>query len=245
MYNRSDVIYRYDGTFDGFLCCVFAAVYAGILPADILDGDTLLPARTIETEPDKAARVAAGIEKKIAPAAHDLVRTAFCADVPGKELPLLRFLLTGFSRGAAALTMYADEDVAYVHRLAKAVGNEAHRMKEFLRFSDHDGALTAVIAPRHDVLERIIPHFAARLPRERFLIYDERRKKAYVHYGDTVWVFYAESVDLPEPGAEERAFRRLWKLFYDTVEIASRHNDRCRDRHLPKYYRGHMTEFKD
>ena len=77
MYNRSDVIYRYDGTFDGFLCCVFAAVYAGILPADILDGDTLLPARTIETEPDKAARVAAGIEKKIAPAAHDLVRTAF------------------------------------------------------------------------------------------------------------------------------------------------------------------------
>ena len=147
MYNRSDVIYRYDGTFDGFLCCVFAAVYAGILPADILDGDTLLPARTIETEPDKAARVAAGIEKKIAPAAHDLVRTAFCADVPGKELPLLRFLLTGFSRGAAALTMYADEDVAYVHRLAKAVGNEAHRMKEFLRFSDHDGALTAVIAP--------------------------------------------------------------------------------------------------
>ena len=66
-----------------------------------------------------------------------------------------------------------------------------------------------------------------------------------MHDGDTERVFYAESVDLPEPGAEERAFRRLWKLFYDTVEIASRHNDRCRDRHLPKYYRGHMTEFKD
>ena len=245
MYNRSDVIYRYDGTFDGFLCCVFAAVYARMVPADITDADTLLPVRAVATEPDKAARVTAGIEKKIAPAAHDLVRTAFCADVPGKELPLLRFLLKGFSRGGAVLTMYADEDVSYAHRLAKAVRNEAHRMKEFLRFSDHDGNLTAVIAPKHDVLERIVPHFAARLPGERFLIYDERRKKAYVHDGGVDRIFYAESVDPPEPGAEELAFRRLWKLFYDTVEIAARRNDRCRDRNLPKYYRPHMTEFND
>ena len=32
---ESDLVYLYDGTFDGFLCCVYESVYSRQVPADI------------------------------------------------------------------------------------------------------------------------------------------------------------------------------------------------------------------
>jgi hypothetical protein len=51
----ADVIYTYDGCFDGFLCCVFESVYSGELPFAILrEADaqpTLMRTHSIETDP--------------------------------------------------------------------------------------------------------------------------------------------------------------------------------------------------
>lgn len=244
-YSDSPLICIYDGTFDGFLCCVFHAVYSRSIPAGISYEATLLPSRTIPTDAVKAERVARGIKEKISHAAFDTVRTAFRASAPDRELLLLRFLLLGFCKGGAVMSMLSHEAVAPVMKMEKAVRNEAHRMKEFVRFSDSGGALTAVIAPRHDVLELITAHFSDRLRGEKFLIWDETRGKAFVYENGHGGFLFADNIDIPAPGEEELAFRRLWKLFYDTVEIKERHNDRCRNTHLPKFYRKNMTEFKD
>lgn len=245
MSDRPDVTYRYDGSFDGFLCCVFEAVYSGTVPGAITADDTLLRVRPIVTDADKADRVLTGIRGKIAPAAAELVRTAFRADRPDKEIALLKYLLLGFSAGSAILNMLAHPDVAPVTRMVRSVRNETHRMKEFVRFSDYGGALVAVIEPQHDVLELVAPHFADRLRSETFLLYDAKRRKAYAFDKGCGGILYIDRLELPAATDEERAFRRLWKLFFDTVEIQARHNERCQNTHLPKLYRKHMTEFKD
>ena len=43
MRQRSDLIYVYDGSYEGFLCCVFEAFLAKERPFDILTEDRLEP----------------------------------------------------------------------------------------------------------------------------------------------------------------------------------------------------------
>ena len=47
------------------------------------------------------------------------------------------------------------------------------------------------------------------------------------------------------PSVQEAQYRRLWKRFYDTIEIKERHNPRRRMSHMPKRYWETMTEFQD
>ena len=47
------------------------------------------------------------------------------------------------------------------------------------------------------------------------------------------------------PSAAEAQYRRLWKTFYDTIEIKERHNPKLRQTHMPKRYWETMTEFQD
>jgi hypothetical protein len=51
-----DIIYVYDGSLYGFLCCVHECVYSGKLPMDIVVDEpfTLYDVRVIETEIGRA-----------------------------------------------------------------------------------------------------------------------------------------------------------------------------------------------
>ena len=61
MPDRTDVVYHYDGSFQGFLCCVFQAYAHREDPALILSADacqeSLFAPRYIQTEKGQAARV--------------------------------------------------------------------------------------------------------------------------------------------------------------------------------------------
>ena len=61
MHHRTDMIYLYDGSFDGFLCCVFRAIYQKEDPVMICPAEEAQPALwepiVIDTEEDKAQRV--------------------------------------------------------------------------------------------------------------------------------------------------------------------------------------------
>jgi probable DNA metabolism protein len=53
----------------------------------------------------------------------------------------------------------------------------------------------------------------------------------------------ADAFEQPSPSEEEKKFRELWRLFYQTIEIKERRNPRCRMSHMPKRYWSCMTEF--
>ena len=81
MYDAADVTYLYDGSMEGFLCCVYESVYSHTVPADILPEDTAQPTlfrqRSIGTDAERAERVWASIPRRISPEAAQLVWCVF------------------------------------------------------------------------------------------------------------------------------------------------------------------------
>ena len=248
MYHRTDMIYQYDGSFDGFLCCVFRAVYQKEEPLGIFAEDsaqaTLLETVLIDTDPEKARRVLLSIPKKLGESALTAVRWAFLSQLEDKELALLAFLRLGYRVGPKVMKMLTEPCVNRILTAARNVANEAHLLKGFTRFSEHGGALTAEIEPKNDVLPILARHFRARMPNESFLIYDRTHKLALVSSGGWCQILPMEQLEVPHADGQEQFYRRLWTRFYDTVTIEARYNPKCRMTHMPKRYWDTMTEFQ-
>lgn len=80
---------------------------------------------------------------------------------------------------------------------------------------------------------------------EVFLLYDRNHREALVHRPGQWAIVPMESFRMAAPSAEEAQYRRLWKRFYDTIEIKERRNPRLRMSNMPKRYWETMTEFQD
>ena len=138
MPGTSDVIYLYDGSFEGLLCCVHESVYTHELPVDIQPEEaaqpTLFRQKYIAADEEKAARVYDSIPRKISPDAAALVQCVFLSCMPGKELAILRFLLLGYRRGRQTMYLLSHTAVQPMLAARQNLLNEAHLLKEFLRF---------------------------------------------------------------------------------------------------------------
>ena len=247
MPERPALIYCYDGTFDGFLCCVFESYNSQEIPTDILP-DTkelpfLLPVKHIATIPDRARRVRRSIPQKLGAEAADFVRRAFLTCHAQKELLLLRFFRLGYEKGPVVLRMLTEDTVHALTEAVRHLEHEAHLLTGFVRFSDADGVLASIIEPKNIVLPIIAPHFCNRYPNERFVLYDNTHAMALLHQSGAFEIAYVGAFSMPDPDEEERKYRALWRLFYDTIEVEGRHNPRCRMGHMPKRYWRCMTEF--
>ncbi|HWR45556.1 hypothetical protein [Sporomusa sp.] len=112
MHNQSDLIYRYDGSFDGLLCCVFESYEKKEIPMDILLPDTSQPllfsVKEIPTDLQKASRVLASIPKKLGTVALNFVRHAFLTCLVQKELNILLFLRLGYRHGPSVINMLTN-----------------------------------------------------------------------------------------------------------------------------------------
>lgn len=249
MFNRRDVVYCYDGSFDGLLCCVFESFVRRETPIGVTAGAqvqlTLSEMLNVPTDPEKAARVAAAIPKKISPRSEELVKIAFLTFGEDKDLLILKYLQIGFRVSAAVENMLADDTVNALNKAIQHCTNEAHRMKQFIRFSDFDGYLAAIIEPKNKVIPLIADHFTDRYRNENFLIYDETHRMALVYHSHRAEIVYDISFEMPDASAEEERYRELWKGFYDTIAIKERYNPRCRMTMMPKRYWKHMTEFSE
>lgn len=247
MADRADIVYRYDGSFAGLMCCVFHSVYRREAPAAIEEEETaqqtLLPVRHIPTDEVQAGRVLRSIPEKLGRDALSLVRLTFLSCLEEREQAILRFLRLGYQTGPKVTRMLADERVAPLWEASRQVLNEAHLLKGFARFSDRGGVLVAEIEPKCRVLTLLQPHFGARMAQESFLVYDRTHGEALLHSGGRSQIVPFSALDLPPMAAEERLYRALWKRFYDTVAIEGRYNPVCRRTHMPQRYWNTMTEF--
>ena len=243
-----DVCYEYDGSFAGFLTCVFegyrnreeAVCFLG--PEDM--GATLWDTRRVETDQARAVRVWKGICRNISPAAGELARRAFLTCLPEREVRIWQFLRYGFERGSAVMADLGDMRVNLLRGAVHHLDSEAHLYKGFVRFSDQNGVLVAVIEPKNRVLPVLRTHFTARLNTECFLIYDATHHEALMYRPRQWAIVPAEHFQAGAPDERERQYRRLWRTFFETVAIEARTNPRCQNTNLPKRFRAMMTEFQ-
>lgn len=243
------VAYVYDGSFEGFLCCVYDSVYRREMPLSLTREEEapLLLDRTryVVTDAQRAQRVKQSIPDKISPRALELVVTVFCSCLEQKELKLLQFLLRGYREGANLCYNLGDAQVAPLLKAERHLLHEAHLFKGFTRFVQAEGVLVAVIAPKNYILPFITAHFSIRLRHERFAIVDKTHQTALVYEAGKAEMLRVESLELPELSPGEARWQALWKQFYNTIAIKGRENPRCRMSHMPKRYWEHMPEVSD
>ena len=246
---RTDIAYLYDGSFDGLLCCVYESYYQKELPSLIFSHNeeqaTLFPVKEIETDIISAKKVEDSINSSISWEALRLVRLCYFSKMENREITILNFLRMGYKIGSPVTNMLADDTVRAITKIARNVSSESHYYKEFLRFSDYNGSLVAIIEPKNFVLPMIVDHYCDRFPSEQFLIYDETHKHAIVYQNGESAIVPLEHLELPEACEKEVKYRTLWKQFYNTIAIEGRINPKRRMGNMPKRYWKHLTEFME
>jgi len=244
----NEIIYRYDGSFEGFLCCVFDSYVNKEIPSCFQDEahieNSFFPARWVGTDLRHAQRVLVSLEK-IDPYAKELVVKGFLTCAKDREMILYRFIRALYRIGNPLLRQLSDEAVFPLLKAVRHLDGEVHLLKGFVRFSDFEGTLVGEIRPKNRVLPLLRPHFCDRMYNETFLLYDRTNHEALVHQPGQWAILPLESFKMAAPSSQEAQYRRLWKRFYDTVEIRERHNPRQRMTSMPKRYWETMTEFQD
>ena len=243
-----EMVYRYDGTFEGFLCCVFDSYVFREQPVQFQDEEHLVqsffPARWVGTDLRHARRVLVSLEK-IDPYAKELVIKGFLTCVPERERMIYRFIRALYDVGRPLLRQLSDDALLPLLKAVRHLDGEVHLLKGFTRFSEFEGMLAGEIRPKNRVLPLLRRHFCDRMYNEVFLLYDRSYREALIHKPGQWAIIPLESFKMAAPSVEEAQYRRLWKRFFDTVEIKERHNPRKQMSDMPKRYWETMTEFQD
>ncbi len=242
-----EIIYQYDGSFDGFLCCVYESYTQKERPTAFLrDGDdepSLFEIRAVTTERAHAQRVYRSF-LKISPGVGPFLRRVFLTCTDDKEMAMYRFIVKLYREGASLLTRLSDETYHPLRKAVRHLSGEAEALRGFVRFSELGGILGAEIEPKNRVLPILRSHFCDRYHNESFFIYDRTHREALLYSDGVSRIVPLEHFEMAQPDETEADYRRLWRRFYDTIAIRERENLKLRQSNLPKRYRNTMTEFQ-
>lgn len=241
----TDVIYQYDGTFSGFLCCVFESYAHKEFPI-AFSGDeeylSLYPVRVIITQRTHSQRVYDGLARLSAPALK-VLRRAWLTCLEDKELRLYAFIRKLFAQGPGFMHSRADETFYPIACALRHMNGELEKLRGFVRFSDYNGVWGGEIEPKNRVLPLLAPHFCSRMADQAFFLYDRTHHELLLYARGQRRIVPVDGLQLELPGQQELQYRALWKQFFESVSIQERRNPRCQNGFLPKRYRSVMTEF--
>ena len=249
MRQRTDVIFVYDGTFDGFLCCVHEYYYSSFNPVDIICEDDLDSSFyqfvTIQTDRYKADKVRNAICEKISKYTLRFLQECLLCYGKEKEYHMLWFVIKGFKKGAAIHRLVGDANVDYLLKAHRHLEREKHLYLGICRFYKANDVYICVITPKNMVVPLLAHHFTERFANQNFMIYDATNKMALMYNKRQATIVKAEHIELPQMDDEEYAMQKLWKLFYDTIAIKERYNPKCRMNFMPKRTWDLLPEMQD
>ena len=242
------MIYTYDGTFDGFLTCIFQNYYfkkaSAIYNSNNWQMNILEDYMYVETNEEKAQRVYKGMHNHLSEQAVQEVFYTFLSCDAEKENYLLNYLRLAFKMGVKIDNMYTHAYVLPIREIVGRVSFEKHRIYGLLRFKDTGSFLYADYAPDNNITGLITPFFADRLAGEKFVIHDVSRGIASF-YSNGNW--YMTDFELKEPiklSDSEVKYAKLWQQYFETATIESRINPRLQRRCMPRRYWRFLTEMQ-
>lgn len=257
-----ELVYRFDGSFAGLLCCIYECYTRRERVIRLEDESdprmSLEPVRLVETDEAHAKRVYASLRRSLGSEGLLMVQYAFMCSADDKDETVFRFIELGYSVGPVVVTMLHDPVVIRLNKLYRAVWNEMHHYMGFVRFAQYyprgdsalpmlpesKNALVSIIEPKHNVLPLLSEHFCDRFPEERFIIYDKQRGLALVYRPYRAEFASLEGLELPDDCTDGQLFERLWKGYYEAVAIEARRNEPLRQSHMPKRFWNHLVELQ-
>lgn len=240
--------YLYDGTFEGLLTCIYfhykEESATGIYNASSYQQSIVNEYKIIKTDEIKAGTVSDAINQKVSREAYINVFYCFLSNIANKENIILEFLIFAFKYGKNTMNFFSHEKVLPINETYIKVSREEHKFLGILRFSDLGGILYSRFSPDNDILILITDHFADRYKYEKFIIHDEKRKKAAV-YSEGSWEIKENVIiDNPEYSKDEKIIQSLWKQYFTDLAIKERTNINLQFQFVPSRYRKNMVEFK-
>ena len=116
------MIFRYDGSLEGLLCCVFESFRSRRLPLDIWEAQeprlSLVPEFTVPSRREEAARVWRRL-RQLSPDAAAWTETGFLSGEEDKAAALHAFLCMVFRQGRGTTGLLGDPVVARAFQLQR------------------------------------------------------------------------------------------------------------------------------
>ncbi|WP_299244193.1 TIGR03915 family putative DNA repair protein [uncultured Aquimarina sp.] len=248
-------ILLYDGSFDGFLTCVFTVyeqkIISPIIRKESESNNQLFTiSEQIITDETKSSRVWKGIKTKIPSSQQKVLFKAFLSEIKGVENTLLCYIKNIFNTANSTLIDYSNKDILKISQVAKMVGREKHRMEAFVRFQrTKDDIFISTVEPDFNVLPLLIYHFKDRYADQKWLIYDIKRSYGIYYDLDKVDMitldFFSKlktNIQKENYADNELDFQKLWQTYFNSVNIRSRKNSKLHIQHLPKRYWKYLIE---
>ncbi|MDR1054898.1 MAG: TIGR03915 family putative DNA repair protein [Prevotellaceae bacterium] len=255
---QGNIIYIYDGTFDGFLTVVFEVYASKQKPLQIVSRLCWEPNffdvnKQVATDKLKSERVWKGILARSNANVANMLYLSFASEIKGIEDEMYRYLEKLFADTTACYYQnLLDENSFTLYKVAHKVNYEIQRFKGFVRFQETaDGMFFSIIGPDHDIVSLLAPHFTARYPDRPWIIYDNKRDKGV--YFDTSEMIgmtltdkqfdeYTGNLNNAVKSEKEDYYQQLWKIFYKAINIKERKNTRLLLHWLPRRYWRYLPE---
>jgi len=275
-------IYIYDDSFDGLLTALFACYASTIKPDSIaaesefeenlFDEKIIIPA-----EQNKAAKAVNIISNLISLEAMHNIFYAFLAESSNHGGIIYDYFKFGLEKGRMADNFLHDPRVIEVHKLRDRLHIEKHRLFGLIRFKkvmlkNSATLYYAECEPDNNVVGLLAPHFACRLPGERWMIHDLKRgiaainepadgpRKAPAREENVMishnkgihniknaakWSIVNITIDSePELAPGEKLYQDLWRAFIKSVAIETKINPKLQRRCMPARYWKYLTEMQ-
>lgn len=240
------MIYNYDGSFDGLMTVIFEK-YQDIGKCEISkenDQVNFLESEFIKTNLVHAQRVITSIKDNIGDEFFADTYKVFKSENVKKEEVIAVTIKSCLIYGRVYLGSSKKAAVKF-RQIVRSFDHELHAYKGLARFREiQDDYLLAEIEAENDLLEHLTPHFLARMPNEKFLIYDKNRNKASLCIKgkwEIVEILEMNGVD----SKEEEVFKDAWRGFYNAIGIEERKNHKLMVSNMPKKYWKYLPEKKD
>ena len=246
----------YDGSFEGLFTAIFECYNQKLKPDYILKEAHYQPGMfdelmKVETDTEKAQRVIAGLAKKISGSGVSRLFKCFHSEFSDIGFIIYEYVKLSFQSTVNIEKDYRQPAVLRVEQVVKKMNREIHRMHGFVRFQRTvDDIYAATITPDFDVIPFIGDHFKRRYSDQQWLIYDVKRDYGLYYNKRAVRVVRLENPAFSAKhkimkaalSHEERAFREMWKTYFDATSIRERKNLRLHLQHLPRRYWKYLPE---
>ncbi|WP_343343953.1 UdgX family uracil-DNA binding protein [Sphingomicrobium sp. XHP0239] len=170
-----------------------------------------------------------------------LARRAILHSDP-ERFSLLYALLWKLQTDRHMLEDRADPLVDRLHRLAKEVGRDAHKMHAFVRFrevadSDGEERMVAWFEPDHHIVRAEADFFVRRFTNMRWTILTP---EVSIHWNGERLTESAGATKVDAPGGD--GFEETWKTYYKSIFNPARVKVKAMQAEMPKKYWKNMPE---
>lgn len=244
-------LFIYDQSFEGLLTVIHDSIEMNVEPDKIMStksfqDDLFAIKYDIATDPDKFDKIWNQVKEKSNEENCQRIFKAYLSELSDIELTIYNYIKLIIETPYNVEVNFSEDCVVKLNNAQKKVGRESQRVMMFVRFQKTvDDIYYSSFDPKYNVIPLTVSHFKNRFADQKWVVFDTRRKFGYYYdlenvreitIGQQKVSFESGKVDDDILHMSEKLFQKLWKSYYDTINIKERKNLKVHMEFLPKRF---------